>query len=173
MPSGRRAKPNRRNASLPSPSARPWRRPTRISSEGVVHLIGELKSTMTRTLTQLSDRLEEEIGKYGRICRAIAAKESELKEIYEIQRSASTLLAFLETHERKQEEMERDLQAEKEQLDREIETTRVEWDKERRQHEQEIKERDAAEQKRRQREAGGIQVQLRPRTAACSGSIGR
>jgi hypothetical protein len=123
-----------------------------ISSEGVVHLISELKSTMTRTLTQLSDRLEEEIGKYARICRAITAKESELKEIYEIQRSATTLLAFLETHERKQEEMERDLQAEKEQLDREIETTRVEWDKERRQHEQEIKERDAAEQKRRQRE---------------------
>ncbi len=66
-----------------------------ISSEGVVRLIGELKSTMTRTLTQLSDRLEEEIGKYGRICRAIAAKDSELKEIYDIQRSATTLLAFL------------------------------------------------------------------------------
>jgi hypothetical protein len=123
-----------------------------LSSEGVVHLISELKSTMTRTLTQLSDRLEEEIDKYGRICRAIAAKESELKEIYEIQRSASTLLAFLETHERKREEMERDLQAEKERLDHEIETTRIEWDKERREHEQEIKERDAAEQKRRQRE---------------------
>ncbi len=123
-----------------------------ISSEGVVRLIGELKSTMTRTLTQLSDRLEEEIEKYGRICRAIAAKESELKEIYDIQRSASTLLAFLETHQRTQEEMERVLQAEKEQLNGEIETTRAEWEKERRQHEQEIKERDAAEQKRRQRE---------------------
>ena len=123
-----------------------------LSSEGVVRLIGELKSTMARTLTQLSDRLEEEIGKYSRICRAIAAKESELKEIYEIQRSASTLLAFLETHQRQQEEMERDFQAEKEQLDREIETTRAEWEKERKQHEQEIKERDAAEQKRRQRE---------------------
>jgi hypothetical protein len=123
-----------------------------LSSEGVVRLIGELKSTMLRTLTQLSDRLEEEIGKYSRVCRAIAAKDSELKEIYEIQRSASTLLAFLETHERKQEEMERNLQAQKEQLEREIEATRAEWEKERRQHEQETKERDAAEQKRRQRE---------------------
>ena len=151
-PSGRRAeaKPEERIAAKAVSEA--VAAADALSSEGVVRLIGELKSTMTRTLTQLSDRLEEEIGKYSRICRAIAAKESELKEIYEIQRSASTLLAFLETHQRKQEEMERDLQAEKEQLDREIETTRAEWEKERRQHEQEIKERDAAEQKRRQRE---------------------
>ena len=144
-----------------------------LSSEGVVRLIGELKSTMPRTLTQLSDRLEEEIGKYSRICRAIAAKDSELKEIYEIQRSASTLLAFLETHQRKQEEMERNFQAEKEQLEREIETTRAEWEKERRQHEQEIKERDAAEQKRRQRELEEYKYTLRPRTAACPRPIGR
>ena len=52
-----------------------------LSSEGVVGLISELKSAMTRTLTQLSDRLEEEIGKYSRVCRAIAAKESELQEL--------------------------------------------------------------------------------------------
>ena len=123
-----------------------------LSSDGVVRSIGELKSTIARTLTQLSDRLEEEIGKYSQICRAIAAKESELKEIYEIQRSASTLLAFLETQQRKQEEMQREFQTEKEQLQHEIETTRAEWETEKQQREQEIKERDAAEQKRRQRE---------------------
>ena len=123
-----------------------------LSSDGVVRSIGELKSTIARTLTQLSDRLEEEIGKYSQICRAITAKDSELKEIYEIQRSASTLLAFLETQQRKQEEMQREFQTEKEQLEREIETTRAEWENEKQQHEQEGKERDAAEQKRRQRE---------------------
>ena len=47
-----------------------------LSSDGVVRSIGELKSAIARTLTQLSDRLEEEIGKYGQICRAIAAKDS-------------------------------------------------------------------------------------------------
>ena len=123
-----------------------------LSGESVVRSIGDLKSTIARTLTQLSDRLEEEIGKYSQICRAIAAKESELQEIYEIQRSASTLLAFLDTQQRKQEEMQRDFQIEKEQLELEIETTRAEWEKERKQHEQESKERDTAEQKRRQRE---------------------
>ena len=69
-----------------------------LSSEDLVRSIGEMKSTIARTLAQLSDRLEEEIGKYGQIRRAIAAKDAELQEIYEIQRSASTLLAIIETH---------------------------------------------------------------------------
>ena len=123
-----------------------------LSSEDLVRSIGEMKSTIARTLTQLSDRLEEEIGKYSQIRRAIAAKDAELQEIYEIQRSASTLLAVMETQQRQQEEMEREFQTEKEQLEREIETTRAEWEKERNEREQEIKDRDAAEQKRRQRE---------------------
>ena len=123
-----------------------------LSSEDLVRSIGEMKSTIARTLAQLADRLEEEIGKYGQIRRAIAAKDAELKEIYEIGRSASTLLAIIETQQRQQEEMERDFQAEKEQLERDIAATRADWESERKQREQEIKERDAAEQKRRQRE---------------------
>jgi hypothetical protein len=123
-----------------------------LSSEDVVRSISELKSTIARTLTQLSDRLEEEVSKYSQVRRAIAAKEDELKEIYDIQRSASTLMALIETHDRKQEEMERAYETEKEQLDREIETTRAAWETERKQREQEIKDRDTAEQKRRQRE---------------------
>ena len=123
-----------------------------LSSDGVVRSIGELKSTITRTLTQLSERLEEEVGKYSQIRRAIDAKEAELKEIYEIQRTASTLQAMVETHQQKQEELERNYQSEKEELEGEIETTRAQWEAERKQHDQEIKERDTAEQKRRQRE---------------------
>ena len=120
---------------------------------GFVQPIGETKATIARTLAQLADRLEEEIGKYGQICRAIAAKDAELQEIYEIERSASTLLAIMETQQRQQEEMEREFQTEKEQLESEITVTRAEWEKERKDREQEVKERDAAEQKRRQREA--------------------
>jgi len=91
-----------------------------LSSDGVVRSIGELKSTITRTLTQLSERLEEEVGKYSQIRRAIEAKEAELKEIYEIQRTASTLQAMVETHQQKQEELERSYQSEKEEFDRAI-----------------------------------------------------
>ncbi len=123
-----------------------------LSSEGVVRSIGDLKAALTRTLTELSDRLEAEVGKFGQIRRAIVAKEAELQEIYEIQRSASTLQAMIETQQRKQEEMERKFQTEKEELERQIETTRAQWEAERKQHDLEAKDRDSAEQKRRQRE---------------------
>lgn len=124
-----------------------------LSSEDVVRSIGEMKATIARTLAQLADRLEEEIGKYGQIRRAIAAKDAELKEIYEIQRSASTLLAIMEAQRQQQEDMERRFQTEKEQLETEIAATRAEWEKGTKQREQETREREAAEQKRRQREA--------------------
>jgi hypothetical protein len=71
-----------------------------LSSDDVVRSIGDLKSTIARTLSQLSERLEDEVGKYNQVRRAIAAKDAELQEIYEIQRSASTLQAMIETHER-------------------------------------------------------------------------
>ena len=123
-----------------------------LSSDDVVRSIGDLKSTIARTLSQLSERLEDEVGKYNQVRRAIAAKDAELQEIYEIQRSASTLQAMIETHERQRDEMQRTLQAEKEQLEQEIDGTRAQWQIEKKQYEQEIKERDVAEQKRRQRE---------------------
>jgi hypothetical protein len=103
-------------------------------------------------LSQLSERLEAEVGKYNQIRRAIEAKEVELKEIYEIQRTASTLQALIETCQRKQDEMEHAIQTRKEELEREIETTRTAWEADKKQREQEVKERDLAEQKRRQRE---------------------
>ncbi|MFZ5832764.1 MAG: hypothetical protein ACOY3P_21975 [Planctomycetota bacterium] len=94
----------------------------------------------------------ETVNRYGQVRRAIAAKEAELKEIYDIQRSASTLLAFIETHERKRDEMQRELEAERAQLQQDIETTRAAWDDEIRLHDQSAQERKAADEKRRQRE---------------------
>lgn len=123
-----------------------------ISSEGVVKSISELRSSVGKMLAQLSDRLEEEAGKYVQIQRAIVAKQQELQEIYEIQKSASTLTALIEAHQRKQDEFEKDLEEQREELAREIETNRQEWAEEKKQHEIEIKERDAAEQKKRDRD---------------------
>jgi hypothetical protein len=123
-----------------------------LSSEGVVKSISELRSSVGKMLAQLSDKLEEEASKYVQIKRAIAAKEQELRDIYEIQKSASTLTALIEAHQRKQEEFEKDLEAQREELAREIETTRQEWAEERKQHEIDIKERDAVESKKRERD---------------------
>jgi hypothetical protein len=123
-----------------------------LSTDGIVRSISDLRAAVGKTLAQLSDKLEEEVGKYVQIKRAILAKEAELKEIYEIQKSASTLAALIETQERRRDEFDREMKAQKEELTREIESQRTEWEQERRQHEVETKERDSAEQKRRERE---------------------
>jgi hypothetical protein len=123
-----------------------------LSTEGVVKSIGDLKSVVSKMLTQLSDRLEEQVARYVQIQRAIVAKETELKEIYDIQRSASTVTALIESQERLRTQHEAELAAMKQELEREIDQTRADWDRERKQREAEAKERDAAEQKRRERE---------------------
>lgn len=123
-----------------------------LSTRGVVQAIGELKSGIGKMLGELSDRLEEQVSRYVQIQRAIAAKELELKEIYEIQRSASTLTALIEAHDRKRSELESELAQMKEELTREIDETREVWEQEKKLREADGKERDAAEQKRRKRE---------------------
>jgi hypothetical protein len=123
-----------------------------LATRGVVESLGELKTTISRTLATISDRLEEQVQRYVQLQRAVLARDQELKDIYEIQRSASTLTALFEAHEAQRAAMETELSAERQTLEREIEETRVAWDAERKQREAEGKERDAAEAKRRERE---------------------
>lgn len=123
-----------------------------LSTDGVVKSISDLRGTVGKTLAQLSDRLEEEVAKYVQIQRAIAAKTEELKEIYEIQKSASTLTALIEAQQRKRDELETEYARDKESLEREIEELREQWEAERKQHDAAIKERDVAEKRRRERE---------------------
>jgi len=123
-----------------------------LSSEGVVKEIGNLKLELGKMLTQISDGLEEEVNKYKKIQNAIKIKEEELKELYEIERSAETLAALIEAQNQKRQEFESEMAARKEELNREILAIREEWEKEKKEHEAEMKERDAAEAKRRERE---------------------
>jgi len=123
-----------------------------LSTEGVVKSIAELKGSVSKMLTDLADRLEEEVGKHAQIQRAVAVKTAELQDIYGIQRSASTLLAMIEAQERKREQMERQMTEDKARLEQEIALLRTEWSREQKEHEAQEKERDTADQKRRQRE---------------------
>jgi uncharacterized coiled-coil protein SlyX len=123
-----------------------------LSSEGVVKGIGTLKLNMSKTLTEISDTLEEEVDKLNGIRKAIDIKEEELKELYEIEKSAATLAALIEAQNRKRQEYESEMAAMKENVTQEIETTRSEWEKEKEQYEMEIKEQHAEEKKKRERE---------------------
>ena len=123
-----------------------------LSTEGIVQEVSTLKLEIGRLLGQLSDSLEEEVSKYRQVKQAVEAKQNELQEIYEIEKSALSLAALIDAQHQKRQQTEAELTARKEELTREIETLRKEWGKEKQLHEAEIKERDGDERKRRERE---------------------
>jgi hypothetical protein len=123
-----------------------------LSTEGIVQEVSALKLEIGGLLSQLSDRLEEEVGKYRQVRQAVEAKQKELQEIYEIEKSALSLAALIDAQRQKRQQTEAELAARKEELTREIETLRTEWEKEKQAHAAEIKERDSDERKRRERE---------------------
>ncbi len=123
-----------------------------LSSEGVVKGISSLRLEMSRTLTQISDKLEEEVNRLNGIQKAIDIKKEEIKELYEIEKSAATLAALIEAQNQKRQEFESEMAVKKEDLMQEIEKNRAEWKKEKEIYEMETKEQNSAEKKKRERE---------------------
>ena len=123
-----------------------------LSTEGVAREISNLKIEASKTLAQISDRLEEEVNKFRAIQSAISLKEKELQELYEIEKSAVTLAALIESQNQKRQAFEIEMAEKKEALSQEIESLRAQREQEKREYEEEIKERDMTEKKRRERE---------------------
>jgi len=123
-----------------------------LTTDGIIREISTLKGEVGKVLTTLSDRLEQESTRYEAVKRAIAEKEKELAEIYEIQKAASSLSALIEAQSIKKEEYESDMAERKETLTREIEETKAQWQTEKAQRAAELKEQEAAETKKRARE---------------------
>jgi hypothetical protein len=124
-----------------------------LSTDGVVRQVGQVRADIGTLLGQVSEKLEEQVDRYGKVAKAIASKEKELGEIYEIQKSALSLTALIQTQQRKQEEFAAEMDRKRQELDQDIQSTREQWTEEKKRYESEIKERDAAEEKRRKREA--------------------
>jgi len=138
-----------------------------LTTDSIIHEISGLKAEVGKVLTTLSDRLEQEAGRYEAVKRAIIEKEKELSEIYEIQKAASSLSALIEAQNLKKEEFEADMAVRRETLTREIEETRQDWQKEKAQRAFEQKEQDAQEAKKRVREKEEFEYNLqRERQAA-------
>ncbi|MDI6763697.1 MAG: hypothetical protein QME83_11780 [Thermodesulfobacteriota bacterium] len=123
-----------------------------LSSEGVAKEISNLKIETGKVLAQISDRLEEEIGKFKAVQNAIVLKEKELQELYEIEKSAMTLASLIESQNQKRQVFESEMAEKKEALSQEIETLRAERESEKKDYEEGVKERDVAEKKKRERE---------------------
>ncbi|MGD0659886.1 MAG: hypothetical protein ABSD38_17645 [Syntrophorhabdales bacterium] len=123
-----------------------------VSSDGASREIADLKLEIGRMLTQIADKLDEEVSKFRKIEEAVRFKEKELEELYGIEKSAMSLAALIESQNRRQEEFEAKMASDKEQLSRDIESARLRWAEEKQAREAAAKEWDAAEKKRRDRE---------------------
>ncbi|PIP08716.1 MAG: hypothetical protein COX51_02970 [Syntrophobacteraceae bacterium CG23_combo_of_CG06-09_8_20_14_all_50_8] len=123
-----------------------------LTAEGVGKEIAGLKLEIGKTLTRISDQLEGEVNRFTAVRNAIAAKEKELGELYEIEKTAMSLAALIEAQNQKRQEFNAEMETKKETLRQEIDTTRAAWKKEQEEYNAAAKERDAAEKKRQNRE---------------------
>ncbi len=123
-----------------------------FSTEKVDNNISVLNNETAKLLDDLKLKLRKEINQYEEIQAAISVKESELKEIFEIEKSAHTLAALIETQNIKKENFEKEMSERTKNLFEEIEGIKKEWEKEKAEHEKAVAELKEEEQKKRKRE---------------------
>jgi hypothetical protein len=120
--------------------------------DGVERALGNLKADIGQNLAHIAERMAAEVARFKAVQRAVESKERELQELYGIEKAATSLAALIEAQHQKRQDFEIELSRQKEELTREIESVRADWEKERKGHEAEIRERDAIEKKNRERE---------------------
>lgn len=123
-----------------------------LSTESVMQGVNSVRAEIGKLLVQLTESLEKEVQKYKTVREAIEVREKDLRDIYEIEKSAQTLAALIEAQSAKREEFEREMAEEKEKLSNEIADLRTAYQQEKVVFEAQRKEQDEAEQKRRERE---------------------
>ncbi|MBU0561313.1 MAG: hypothetical protein KKG93_17295 [Bacteroidetes bacterium] len=123
-----------------------------ISTDSITKDVSLLKTDINSILMQLQENLEKEVRKYEDIQKAITAKETELMEIYEIEKSAFTLAALIESQNFKKQEFEDEINNKKQTIQKEMEILKTQWENEKKGHELSTIERDELEKKKKARE---------------------
>jgi len=128
-----------------------------LTAEGVVRRINDLKIDIGKMLSQVADGLEGEVRRLEGLQKAVVARESEIRELYDIEQSAGTLAALIEAQNCKRAEFEEDMAERKAALQGEVEALREQLDSEKAERDREAKEWAATEKKRRDREREDFQ----------------
>ncbi len=123
-----------------------------VMADGIEREIGSLKSEISQMLADVSEKLSAEALRFRNLQKAVETKELELREIYGIEKSAASLAALIEAQSQKKREFELEMTQQRDELHREIDETRLAWQKERQAHDVELREREVAEKKARDRE---------------------
>lgn len=123
-----------------------------LGEQGVVQTISELKMRTGRLLSELAQNLETETVRYAKLKEAIALKQAELDEIYEIGQAAQSLAALIEANKQKRQSFEAEMSQRKQFMEEEIRSQKSIWEKEKAEHLAAVKEQEAEEKKTRDRQ---------------------
>ena len=100
-----------------------------LPSDGASREIADLKLEINKMLTQIADKLDDEVSKFRKIEEAVRFKEKELEELYGIEKSAVSSRAHRSSGQ-KAGGVRIEMAADKEQLSRDMENTRARWSEE-------------------------------------------
>ncbi len=101
-----------------------------LSAVRVAESIGAIKTEIGAALTDITIRIEEQTDRYRKVKEAVAVKERELSEIFEIEKSAYSMAALVEAQKEKRAAFEEEMTARKIELESSVQRTRAAWEQE-------------------------------------------
>jgi chromosome segregation ATPase len=122
------------------------------AAQDPVARLHDLRGALSRELGDLAERFEKEIETYRKIQTAIETKQAELSTIYEVETAASDLAALIDAQRIKKENFEQEITARKAAFESEIAELHAQWQREKTDHERQVKEQAEALKTQRQRE---------------------
>ena len=122
------------------------------AAQDPVTRLHELRGAISRELTDLAERFETEIETYRKIKSAIDTKQGELDTIYEVETAASDLAALIDAQRVEKEQFGQDMEAQKAAFEGELQERRSQWQREKADHDRQVKEQAETLGKQRQRE---------------------
>ncbi|SET56708.1 hypothetical protein SAMN05216326_13727 [Nitrosomonas marina] len=134
--------------------------------------IHQLKVSINKELTMLSDKLEAEAEKYENLKKAIEIKQTELNDLYGVEKESAELAIILEAQKRARDEFEHEMREKRAQLEddlldkkvgleNEIKLTKDQWEKDKATHQAIQQETKNAIEKERKRENEEYEYQLK------------
>lgn len=122
------------------------------SPDNILTDLSNLKSKTIKQIDGLSEQLLSEFQKLANLREAITIEQKHLEELYQINETANTLSALLQTQAEQKEQFKVDIEQTKQNFEQEMVTQKSQWQEQKSKLEQEYKEQKDLLEKARKRE---------------------
>ena len=122
------------------------------SPDNILTDLSNLKSKTIKQIDGLSEQLLSEFQKLANLRQAITIEQKHLEELYQINETANTLSALLQTQAEQKQQFKLDMEVSRQNFEQEMATQKLQWQEQKSKLEQEYKERKELLEKTRKRE---------------------